>query len=524
MYDVCLPCRMKYGVVGLLTAMLCLLGHRGVSAVDLKGNMEERASAGDKSASVDYVSQLLVRKRPSLKATFQKKKKVVPHKKTPPQMCNGQNICDRKYGDVTFAATHNSYAVECTGEKGVDYVDWCHWANGLAAVGSLNILDVSTNHDEGLRTQWRSGIRGFLIDTYEVGPGIDSVSKAKEKVGLSPQKPGIKLCHGDCAIGQVDAVKWLRELRRLMTASPNEIVTLWIEDYTSPAKIFRTLRKAGFTKWFDVDKESRSGKSIRSQTLSDLIKEGNQLVVGIQGGRGLQQNPWVLRDQNELHDPAKCQFGSSPIHPTSLYSMNQFMAIHAGTPSRDMSTLANKKANVHKRLCMCQKRTGVRPSLVSVDHFQVGDVFGAVRDFNQNGCSEDMKWAGWRDGQMCALGSTCHRCKNKASLWKYKGIPMTRCGKEFKGGECERTKWYKTCGGHSECRPKKSNPCRGKCVCDKFRVNECKCVQTEEEARTVKATNKKVESKWRLKSFTSKTTALAKSASKKWRSLKLFRL
>eukprot|EP00943_MAST-04B_sp_MAST-4B-sp1_P001329 g1329.t1 len=42
-------------------------------------------------------------------------------------------------------------------------------------------------------------------------------------------------------------------------------------------------------------------------------------------------------------------------------------------------------------------------------------------------------------------------------------------------GECERTTWG-TCGKHSECRPDKSNPCRGECMCDTDGLNACKCV------------------------------------------------
>ena len=70
--------------------------------------------------------------------------------------------------------------------------------------------------------------------------------------------------------------------------------------------------------------------------------------------------------------------------------MNQFMSIHAGTPSRDMSILANMKANVHKRLCMCEGYTGVKPSLVTVDHFQVGDVVGADNCHAGGGSAESV--------------------------------------------------------------------------------------------------------------------------------------
>eukprot|EP00943_MAST-04B_sp_MAST-4B-sp1_P008545 g8545.t1 len=473
----------------LCMAMMILISliwpnhHVGVVAVDMQDKLSSRASVGSKDTvkvSTGIFSRLLHTKKPMTTRESSFVKAAVKASMNKQMLCNGQDICNRKYGEVTFPATHNSYAVDCMGDKGTDYVDFCHWANMAAGAGSLNILDVTTNHEKGLPSQWKRGIRGFLIDTYEVGPNKDTISKAKARVGLSPQAPAIKLCHADCALGQVDAIKWFKELKRLMDSSPNDIVTLWIED--GKVKRHQTrevLRKAGFKKWWDVPKKitSRPSQSIRSQKIADLISDGNQLVVAFQSAKGAQQNSWILQNQGDLHNPARCKLGGGNISPNNLYVMNQFMSIHAGTPSRDMSKLANMKANVHKRLCMCEEYAGVKPSLVTVDHFQVGDVVGATKEFNKNGCPKGLEWDGWKDGTMCALGTTCHRCKNEASFWGYdKGFPMTKCGRSTKAGECERTKWYKTCGSNGECRPKKSNPCKGKCFCDKFRINECKCV------------------------------------------------
>eukprot|EP00945_MAST-04E_sp_MAST-4E-sp1_P002212 g2212.t1 len=469
------------------------------TGVGVHGKLEERASAGvgeKASESRGMFTQALQKKRPLslrqmgiLKASIQRKTKKASVKPAEQTLCNGQDICSRKYGDVTFPATHNSYAVDCMGDEGTDYVDHCHWANMAAAAGSLNILDVTTNHGQGLRRQWKAGIRAFLVDTYEVGPGKDTISKFKARIGLSQQKSAIKLCHADCALGQVDAIKWFKELKRLMSGSPNDIVTLWIEDgKVKRSQTREVLRKAGFVKWFDVHNEAKAkpAKSIRDQTLIDLVDGGNQLVVAFQSGKGAQQNSWILRDQVDLHKVSRCKLGGGSISPKNLYVMNQFMSIHAGTPSRDMSVLANMKANIHKRLCMCKGYTQVRPSIVTVDHFQVGDVVGGAKAFNEKGCPHGLKWDGWKDGTMCALGTTCHRCKNKASYWGIsRGFPMTKCGDgRLKAGECERTMFYRTCSSHSECRPKKSNPCKGNCVCDKAGINECECVSPVSSARS----------------------------------------
>lgn len=139
-------------------------------------------------------------------------------------MCNGQPICDKTYGEVTFPATHNSHAVDCGGDVGTDYVDHCHWASLLAHAVTFGQVGTSTNHRAGLVPQWAAGFRAFLIDAYDVGGTV-------------------KLCHGqdgtasDCTIGQVDALRWLRQLKALMVANPHDVVTIRMQSYVHAAQL-----------------------------------------------------------------------------------------------------------------------------------------------------------------------------------------------------------------------------------------------------------------------------------------------
>ena len=64
--------------------------------------------------------------------------------------------------------------------------------------------------------------------------------------------------------------------------------------------------------------------------------------------------------------------------------------------------------------------------------------------------------------------------------WGWSGIKatakvVTKKDKASLLGECERSTTF-TCGKHSDCRPLKSNPCKGECICDDDGANECECV------------------------------------------------
>ena len=356
---------------------------------------------------------------------------------TAPQICNGQPICQKTYGDVTFPATHNSHAVDCGGDAGTDYVDTCHYVNGLVKILSLGILDTYANHAQGLDKQWKAGFRAFLIDAY-----------------YSPYDgKTVKLCHGsssaDCHAGMVDAEKWFAHLAGLMRAAPNDVVTIVVETYVSNSAMKSALAKSGLGAFIDYAQgfkaSGSSTWSIRNTKIADMVAPGGKrLVLLNQKGKKdthdltrtkYYQNGYDYTSQAEIKDASKCGSvtAASDGSGKAVYVMNQFMKIHAGTPSRDMSSFANDYKTVEKRIRMCWAKTKVRPSLITVDHFSEGGVVAAVTAVNKLNAPGDytaLPWGGWADGTLCGLGTTCHRCANEHSYWV--GKLMTACGKEKK--------------------------------------------------------------------------------------------
>ena len=127
--------------------------------------------------------------------------------------------------------------------------------------------------------------------------------------------------------------------------------------------------------------------SVRDTKIDDMIAPGGRQLVLLEshGAAGRHpcvghhlhqelQNHWELDTSTELMDPVNC--GTPVANPDGYRTatearpciyLNQFMQIHAGTPSRDKSRFTTDFNTVQKRPRMCWARTGVRPSLLTVD-------------------------------------------------------------------------------------------------------------------------------------------------------------
>ena len=152
------------------------------------------------------------------------------------------------------------------------------------------------------------------------------------------------------------------------------------------------------------------------------------------------QNHWELDTSTELMDPVNC--GTPVANPDGYRTatearpciyLNQFMQIHAGTPSRDKSRFTTDFNTVQKRPRMCWARTGVRPSLLTVDHFVEGDVVGAVNAVNTLDAAGDwqsLAWGGLADGTTCFAGQPVASApgSNAAAFWP--GPFTWACGTE----------------------------------------------------------------------------------------------
>ncbi|CAG8696740.1 5261_t:CDS:1, partial [Scutellospora calospora] len=130
-------------------------------------------------------------------------------KTTTPTICNGYTeYCNRSYSQMSFVATHNSYAY-----------------GGVPAA----------NQNYDISTQLNNGIRVFLLD------GHNSTSGS-----------AIELCHTDCRLLDTGtAVNTLKIITNFLQTNPNEVITIFWENFDKidPLRYKDAYDQAGLTQY-----------------------------------------------------------------------------------------------------------------------------------------------------------------------------------------------------------------------------------------------------------------------------------
>ncbi len=278
--------------------------------------------------------------------------------------CNGgPSLCDKRYDEVTFAASHNAFAV-------------------LNATPHIS----TASHSKNVTWQLRAGIRALMLDVHEY-------------------RGEVHLCHGSChggTWGTLESV--LRSVRRFLDANPRETVTLIFEagGGIRDVKIWEAFVRSGVDRYTYPSDE-------KSYPHTDKVKEWPKLsalggkVVAFSGNHDRTtpimpylhfafENPYSYLVPGDLAGPSSCKVDrGTATHPfegttttkevPSLFVMNHFTT----PPAIGMGRTNNSRASIlaHVEKCSRELRDKrPKPSFVVVDWADEGDVQGAVRHLN----------------------------------------------------------------------------------------------------------------------------------------------
>ena len=145
--------------------------------------------------------------------------------------CNGfEALCERPFNEVVFAATHNSMSNDDDG--------W--W---------------EANQEHGLTRQMEDGIRGMLLDSYEV-------------------EGELWLCHGFCELGSQPLGEALGEIKSFLTSHPHEVMILFFQDAVGSDGMSQAFEEAGLA---SLAYTHTSGENF--PTLGEMIEANTRLVI-----------------------------------------------------------------------------------------------------------------------------------------------------------------------------------------------------------------------------------------------------
>ncbi|KAJ2761757.1 hypothetical protein IWQ56_002165 [Coemansia nantahalensis] len=267
--------------------------------------------------------------------------------------CNGYSeLCGRAYSEVAYATTHNSYAV----------------GDNIAA-----------NQNKNIRQQLDDGVRGFMLDLHK----LDSGSSAEPY-----------LCHTSCTLLNAGKlVDALGDFRTYLAANPREVVTIYIENAqpfgaADIAKAFTDAR-------LDAYAYAPSGGNTTWPTLGSMISSGKRLVVFSDRGADASVAPWILDENSHSVQTSYTvaegrSFDCQPLRAVRpLWVMNHFVYTNLtlgianfDRPAPDAAASVNTESSIESQAALCQS-AGHRPNFVTVDYYDVGEVFRAVAGINK---------------------------------------------------------------------------------------------------------------------------------------------
>ncbi|KAJ3681506.1 hypothetical protein LUZ60_015995 [Juncus effusus] len=150
------------------------------------------------------------------------------------------------FNKYSWLTTHNSFAI--TGEP--------------SATGAS--LITFTNQEDSVTSQLQNGVRGLMLDMYDF-------------------ENDVWLCHsfgGNCYnyTAFQPAINTLKEIKTFMDANKNEVITIFIEDYTATGDLPKLFNNSGLMDyWFPVSEMPKSGGDW--PLLKDMIANNTRLIV-----------------------------------------------------------------------------------------------------------------------------------------------------------------------------------------------------------------------------------------------------
>ena len=204
-----------------------------------------------------------------------------------------------------------------------------------------------------------------------------AVERANERWGA---RPGIFLCHNHCVWGGRPLVDGLQDVAAFLSANPDEVVTLIVQDETPAADTVAVFADAGLVPYVYAHD---GGKW---PTLDELIDTGRRLVVFAENDDSgpdwyhaafgaIADTPFGFATPEEMScDPNR---GSDDA---PLFLMNHWVSRVA--PDRQTAVVVNAHDAVVGRARRCASERGRLPNFVAVDFYGIGDVLAAVDELN----------------------------------------------------------------------------------------------------------------------------------------------
>lgn len=256
--------------------------------------------------------------------------------------CNGYTeLCAKKYNEVTSVMTHNAFN---NTEDGF----------GL------------TNQTHGIAKQLDDGVRGLMLDVYDIG-GVISVYHGFEILGSEPLSED------------------LGEIKDFLDNNPNEVISIIFESHVTALDIENELVAAGLMSYLHHQTLGEEWP-----TLGAMINTNQRLVIFSESNDGSASQTWYhyawahTFDTNYSYSfptDFDCGVNRGDIS-NSLYLVNHWITSVAGTGDIIQANIVNPNPFLINRLQECQNENNRQPNFIGVDFYEIGGAFEAAEILN----------------------------------------------------------------------------------------------------------------------------------------------
>jgi len=285
---------------------------------------------------------------------------VLPTKR--PQICNGHaDLCERKYGNITFLGSHDSFAA------------------------SPSPFSLARTQEVDLDAQLNLGVRMLQAQGRMNGNELH-------------------FCHTTCGLFDGGTVEiYLKKVKSFLDQHPNDVLTLIFTnpEHHSVSHVWKPIfDKAGITEMAYVPPHAVMTRE-DWPTLGEMIKTGKRVIVFLDKGANRRAVDFILPqfrmlwedvfDPTEIDFPCKVDRTAGPLTPSQQlnlinHNLNiQILPVGRGIlfPARLHSPMTNGVNSILEHAAHCAKFVGDRaPNFVMLDYVNVGQGVEAVARLN----------------------------------------------------------------------------------------------------------------------------------------------
>ncbi len=260
--------------------------------------------------------------------------------------CNGDpDICDKRYDHVVYVTTHNAYNYSPSFQL--------------------------PNQSFSVAQQMQDGVRAFMLDVHNDVFGTPSLYH-----GITP------------VLGSEPLEDVLSDIKQFIDQNPNEILTIIFEAYINASEMDAVFTSTGLKPYLFTQTFGQPWP-----TLQEMINNNERLVVFSDiddAGAGQEWYHYVwdycveTHYSNSSRADFSCNFNRGDSI-NSLFILNHFVTNQTlGTGELDSSVLANSNPYFLNRANQCMQEKGKLPNFLTVDFYDVGNVFETKDELNEN--------------------------------------------------------------------------------------------------------------------------------------------